>query len=71
MVVVGFDVEQLYPSLEAEKTAQVVEEAVKMSKMKWSDLDYMVGARVLALNRSEDWCNRSPLRRVLPWTWRS
>ena len=34
---------------------------------KWSDLDYMDGARLLALNRSEEWCNKSPLKRILPW----
>ena len=40
IVVVGFDVEQLYPSLEMGMAAKLVEETIWESTIKWKDLEY-------------------------------
>ena len=54
LVCVAFDVEQLYPSMEVEEVARLMEKAVLKSGIKWSDLDYLEGARLLVLNRDEE-----------------
>ena len=65
-VIVGCDVEALYPSLDAKECAEVVREEVMRTKIQWKDMDFVEGARMIALNRSAAWCRRSKLKRVLP-----
>ena len=66
MIIVGCDVEALYLSLKISEVAKIVEEEVKLSKVVWQDLDYQEGARLIVLNRTEEWCRGSSLWRVLP-----
>ena len=40
---------------------------ISTANMKWSNLDYLEGARYLALNYTEEEARRSPLRRIIPW----
>ena len=44
-----------------------VKEAVLKSGIKWQEIDYLEGARYVALNWSEQQCRSSGLRRILPW----
>ena len=39
MVIIGSDVEALYPSLDIDKVIKMVYEAVMKSKVSWEDLD--------------------------------
>ena len=39
----------------------------KETDMKFSNVDFLEATRYLALNWDQDTCNRSKLRRVLPW----
>ena len=66
MVIIGCDVESLYPSLDKGETSRIVGEEMLRSEIVWEDLDYLEGARLIALNRSADWCRTHELRRVLP-----
>ena len=66
MVLIGSDVASLYPSLDAEKVAEIVYNAVLKSDIKWTNIDYVEATRFIALNWSEEKCNKSKLRRVLP-----
>ena len=66
LVIVGCDVEQLYPSMKKEQVAKIMEEAIRKTDIKWMDLDYMEGCRFIALNKTQEWCVQSKLRRVLP-----
>ena len=66
IVIVGFDVEQLYPSLEMGTAAKIIEEMILKSKIRWTDLEYMEGARMVALNKSEDWIRKEGLSRIIP-----
>ena len=66
MVVVGSDVVSLFPSLDVEQVAAKVKDAVIASKIKWDEIDYLEGARYLALNWTAEECRTSKLRRVLP-----
>ena len=66
MVIIGSDLVQLYPNLEVDKVVQRVKEAVVESEIVWQDFDYLEGVRYLALNWTQDQCNRHELRRVLP-----
>ena len=66
LVIVGCDVEQLYPSMKKEQVARIMEEAIRKTDIKWMDLDYMEGCRFIALNKTQEWCIQSKLRRVLP-----
>ena len=66
MVVIGCDVESLYPNLDVEECGLVVEEEIKRTKITWEDLDYLEGCRMIALNRSAAYCRSHPLQRVLP-----
>ena len=45
----------------------VVEMMGKETDMKFSNVDFLEATRYLALNWDQDTCNRSRLRRVLPW----
>ena len=50
MVIIGSDVEALYPSLEIDECCKVVEEEVMRSTITWGDIDYLEGARFIALH---------------------
>ena len=67
MVVIGTDVVNLYPSLNIKKLVKEVGTAVLESGVQWEELDYLEGARYVALNWSEARCRSSPLGRILPW----
>ena len=65
-VLIGCDVEALYPSLDVGRCAKEVEEEVMRSSLRWEELDYLEGARLIALNRSAEYCRSHALKRVLP-----
>ena len=50
MVIIGSDVEALYPSLDSVKCGKIVEEEVLRTKMKWEEIDYLEGTRMIVLN---------------------
>ena len=50
MVVVGADVDALYPSLSAEHVASICREAVLESEVIFEGVDYKEAAQYLALN---------------------
>ena len=66
MEIVGLDVEALYPSLDVNECGKIVEEDVLRTKVKWEDLDYLEGTRMIVLNRSAEYCRGHQLHRVLP-----
>ena len=66
MMVVGADVESLYPSLSAVHVADIVFKAIMESDIKFENINYKEGARYLALNWSRQECRMSKLWRVLP-----
>ena len=43
MVIVGYDIVSLYPNLDISQIVKRIEEAVKMSNIKWEGIDYMEG----------------------------
>ena len=67
MVMMGFDVEALYPNLDIDKVGDRIREAVKTSNIKWEGVNYMEAVRYIALNWPESKCRSSSLRKVLPW----
>ena len=66
MVLVGTDVESLYPNLKVAEVSKRMKEAILESEMKWEDIDYMEAARYVALNWDEEKCRKSKLRKILP-----
>ena len=50
MVLISSDVASMYSSLEAEKVARLVYEAVLKTDIKWSNLDYTEATRYIAMN---------------------
>ena len=67
MVLIESDVVSLYPNnLEVQEVVKSVKEAIVESRIMWEEIDYLEGARYLALNWTQEQCNRSKLRRVLP-----
>jgi hypothetical protein len=66
MVLVGSDVASLYPTLDADKVAELVYNAVIKSDIKWTNLDYIEATRYIVLNWTEEQCSQSKLRRILP-----
>ena len=66
MIIIGSDVAALYPNLDADQVATLVYQAVKKSKIKWKNVDYLEAVRYIALNWDEVKCRTSSLRRVLP-----
>ena len=57
MVIIG--------SLEVEECGRIVGEEVMRNSVSWENIDYMEGARLIALNRSAKWCRDHELQRVL------
>ena len=49
MVVVGSDVEALYPSLDIDRVCKMIYGAVMDSKIKWNNVDYREAARYVEL----------------------
>ena len=66
MAIIGTDVVNLYPSLDIDLVVREVEGAILESGIKWEEIDYMEGARYVALNWTEAECRNSGLRRILP-----
>ena len=66
MVVIGSDVEALYPSLDIEDSMKIIEEEVMRTSINWEDLDFLEGTRLIVLNRSAKYCREHNLSRVLP-----
>ena len=66
MVIIGSDVASLYPNLRWGPAGEEVYQAIMDTEMEFEGLNYMEGARYLALVRGKDWCMKSKLRRVLP-----
>ena len=62
MVIIGGDVVSLYPNLDIQKIVEKLDLIIKESGIKWSNVDMMEGARYLALNWTQEECNRSKLR---------
>jgi hypothetical protein len=50
IVIVGSDVEALYPNLSAERVAKLIYEAIIKSEVEWDNISYMEGLRYIALN---------------------
>ena len=67
MVLMGFDVESLYPNLDIDIVGDRVKEAVMKSDIKWEGINYLEAVRYIALNWTESRCRSSNLRKVLPW----
>ena len=67
LVVVGADVEALYPSLTDLEVAQICYDAVMNSKIKFNNVNYRKARMYIALNLSKTEQRLSNLRRVLPW----
>ena len=67
MVILGFDVVSLYPSMDISRVGDKVKEAVLKSSISWEGINYMEAVRYIALNWTEAQCRTSKLRRVLPW----
>ena len=66
MVIIGSDVVALYPNLEIKRVTENVKEAIRKSGVRFEEVDYLEGARYLALNWSADECRKSKLGRILP-----
>ena len=66
MVLIGTDVESLYPSLDISQVVEDVGRAILESTIVWQDIDYLEASRYVALNWTEDRCRQSELWRVLP-----
>ena len=66
VVVVGGDVEGLYPNLVDTKVADICYEAVMESCIKFENVDYCEGVKYIAMNQTEEECRTSELRRILP-----
>ena len=66
MVIIGSDVEALYPSLQDVQVAEIIYKAVMESKVMFDGVDYQEGARYIALNSTEQECRTGPLGRILP-----
>ena len=66
MVLIGSDVTSLYSSLDADKVATLIYNAIMKTDIKWSHIDFMEAVRYIALNWTEEQCKMCNLRRVLP-----
>ena len=47
--------------------AERVKQAVMQSDISWENIDFLEGARYIALNWTEEQCRRSSLKKILPW----
>ena len=67
MVIIGGDVVSLYPNLDKEKIVENLDNMIRESGIKWSNVDMMEGVRYLALNWSREQVRNSNLKRIIPW----
>ena len=67
MLIVGSDVEALYPSLEDIEVAEIIYKAVLESSVEFDSIDYREAVKYISMNWSAQRCAMSDLRRVLPW----
>ena len=65
-VVVGSDVEALYPSLLDTQVAEIIFKAIMETEVGFQGVNYQEGCRYIVLNCTEQECRLGPLRRVLP-----
>ena len=65
-VLVGCDVEALYPSLNIDTCCETVYQEIMATNITWEDTDLLEGCRYIALNWSQEQCRKSDLRRILP-----
>ena len=65
-VVVGSDVEALYPSLLDTQVAEIIFKAIMETEVGFEGVNYQEGCRYIVLNCTEQECRLGPLRRVLP-----
>ena len=63
ILIVGSDVEALYPSLEAVEVAQIVYKAVMETEVKFVGVHLQEACRMIALTSSEQECRLGPVRR--------
>ena len=66
LMIVGCDVEQLYPSMEMKLAAKLIEEAILNSEVEWKDLECVEGARMIEMNKDEDWIRENKLEGLVP-----
>ena len=66
-IVVGADVEGLYPALQDMEVANICYQAVLNTSIKFNNIDYRKGSIYVAMNMTEEERNIHPLGRVLPW----
>ena len=67
MIVAGFDVKTLYPSLTARHAAKVIKEVILKSKMKWEGINYKEAARYCAMCYDQFEMRANGLDRIAPW----
>ena len=65
-VVVGSDVEALYPSLQDTQVAEIIFNAIMETKVGFEGVNHQEGARYIVLNCTEQECRLGPLGRVSP-----
>ena len=66
MVMVGADVEALYPSLADIQVANIIYKAIIETEVGFEGIDYMEGCKYIVMNSTAQECRASPLRRILP-----
>ena len=66
LVIIGADVEALYPSLEGVQVAEIIYRAVMETKVEFKGVNYQEGCRYIALTSTAQECRLGPLKRVLP-----
>jgi hypothetical protein len=66
-LIVGADVESLYPSLEAQTVANIVYKAMLETEIKFKNIDFKEAIRYIALNWTEKECRTSNIWKLLPW----
>ena len=66
MVMVGSDVEALYPLLEVAEVADIAYRAIMNTNVKFEGVNYQKACKYIALTSTEAGCRMGPLKRVLP-----
>ena len=67
MIIIGGDVVYLYPNLDTTKIVENLDQMIRESGIKWSNLYMMEGVRYLAFNWTREQVRASSLRRIIPW----
>ena len=67
MIIIGGDVVYLYPNLDTTKIVENLDQMIRESGIKWSNLYMMEGVRYLAFNWTREHVRASSLRRIIPW----